>query len=100
MENVGKALWTIAMISIHSSKKQPNNSQMCSGKKRTREVDVVIDSPAVPDIATPVNPSIDSDHAGVGNQSQNEEKKDEKRIEIKRTQSGRIRKEIERWDGR
>jgi hypothetical protein len=45
MENVGKALWTAAVISTHT-KRQTKQSQVLSvsGTKRSREVDAFVDS--------------------------------------------------------
>jgi hypothetical protein len=96
MENVGKALWTAAMLSIYdtdSLRSESVDTGNLSGRKRSRDPKGSLTT-----------------HQAQEQELEGEEEKEEKKLEeskepvevigreeLKRTLSGRIRKDVERY---
>lgn len=84
MENIGKALWTVAVLSANVAPFEPKDIENSSGKKRTRDRDMKEEQ----------NEVMESKSERPEDQSDNEVRPPKV---LTRTLSGRIRKEIERY---
>jgi hypothetical protein len=97
MENIGKALWTAAMLSIYDTDNSTNesvNTEKVSGKKRSREPkrkESEEDQKSVESQESVGVLPVEESQVDVSSSS---------KIELKRTLSGRVRKDVERYGQR